>query len=76
MKVAKLASILRLADVLDKSYKQKITNLKVSLRGKTMIVYVDTLEDITLEAGMFQTNNVLFEKVYGVKPVLKQRRGI
>ena len=30
MKVAKLTAILRLADVLDKSYKQKITNLRIS----------------------------------------------
>jgi exopolyphosphatase/guanosine-5'-triphosphate,3'-diphosphate pyrophosphatase len=40
------------------------------------VIYTDTLEDITLEAGMFKTNNILFEKVYGVKVVLKQRRGI
>ena len=76
MKVAKLTAILRLADVLDKSYKQKITNLRISLHDNTLVIYTDTLEDITLEAGMFKTNNILFEKVYGVKVVLKQRRGI
>ena len=66
MKVAKLTAILRLADVLDKSYKQKITNLRISLHDNTLVIYTDTLEDITLEAGMFKTNNILFEKVYGV----------
>ena len=76
MKVAKLTAILRLADVLDKSYKQKITNLRISLHDNTLVIYTDTLEDITLEAGMFKTNNILFEKVYGVKVVLKQGRGI
>ena len=76
MKVAKLTAILRLADVLDKSYKQKITNLRISLHDNALVIYTDTLEDITLEAGMFKTNNILFEKVYGVKVVLKQRRGI
>lgn len=76
MKVAKLTAILRLADVLDKSYKQKITNLRISLHDNILVIYTDTLEDITLEAGMFKTNNILFEKVYGVKVVLKQRRGI
>lgn len=76
MKVAKLTAILRLADVLDKSYKQKITNLRISLHDNTLVIYTDTLEDITLEAGMFKTNNILFEKVYGVKVALKQRRGI
>ena len=68
MKVAKLTAILRLADVLDKSYKQKITNLRISLHDNTLVIYTDTLEDITLEAGMFKTNNILFEKVYGNCP--------
>ena len=62
MKVAKLTAILRLADVLDKSYKQKITNLRISLHDNTLVVYTDTLEDITLEAGMIKTNNILFER--------------
>ena len=33
MKVAKLASILRLADVLDKSHRQKISDMKFRLQG-------------------------------------------
>ena len=45
MKVAKLTAILRLADVLDKSYKQKITNLRISLHDNTLVIYTDTLED-------------------------------
>ncbi len=76
MKVAKLASILRMADVMDKSHKQKITDLKITLKGDTLNIYTDTLDDITLEAGMFKTNSILFEKVFGLKPVLKQRRVI
>ena len=39
MKVAKLTAILRLADVLDKSYKQKITNLRISLHDNTLVIY-------------------------------------
>jgi exopolyphosphatase/guanosine-5'-triphosphate,3'-diphosphate pyrophosphatase len=76
MKVAKLASILRLADVMDKSHKQKIKKLKLVLKDDTLIIYADTLEDLTLEAGLMKTSKVLFEKVYGINPVLKQRRGM
>ncbi len=76
MKVAKLTSILRLADVMDKSHKQKISNLKISLKDNVLTIYTDTLDDITLESGLFKTNSILFKKVYGIKPVLKQRRGI
>ncbi len=76
MKVAKLTSILRLADVLDKSHKQKISNIKISIKDNTVIMSVDTLADITLEAGLFKEKTELFRKVFGLKPVLKQRRGL
>ncbi len=76
MRVAKLTAILRLADILDESNKQKITDLKVSVKDGSVTLYADTLEDITLEAGTFKTAKILFEKVYGVKVNLKQRRGM
>lgn len=76
LRVAKLTAILRIADVLDKSHKQKITNLTVSMKDKTMTMTVDAFDDITLEAGLVKTKTALFERVYGIKPVLKQRRGI
>ena len=76
MKVAKLASILRLADVLDKSHRQKISDMKFSFKDYVLTMTVDTLNDITLEAGVFKTKTELFRKVFGVKPVLKQKRGL
>lgn len=76
MKVAKLASILRLADVMDKSHTQKITNIKITIKEKAIVITTDSLEDITLEAGMFKNCTDLFENVYGIKPVLKQKRGL
>ncbi len=74
MKVAKLVSILRIADVMDKSHKQKISDVKISIKDNSVILSVDTLADITLEAGMFNGRTELFKKVFGLKPVLKQRR--
>ena len=60
MKVAKLASILRLADVLDKSHRQKISDMKFSFKDYVLTMTVDTLNDITLEAGVFKTKTELF----------------
>jgi exopolyphosphatase/guanosine-5'-triphosphate,3'-diphosphate pyrophosphatase len=76
MKVAKLSAILRLADVLDKSHRQKIEHMKFNLKDSVMTMTTDTLNDITLEAGLFRTKTELFHKVFGVEPVLKQKRGL
>ena len=76
MKVAKLTSILRLADVLDKSHRQKISDMKFTFKDNVLTMTVDTLNDITLETGVFKTKTELFRKVFGVKPVLKQKRGL
>lgn len=74
MKVAKLTSILRVADVLDKSHKQKIADIKVSVRDQKLNITVDTLEDITLEASMLKEKVGLFQEVYGLVPVLRHKR--
>ncbi len=76
MKVAKLTSILRIADVLDKSHKQKINNMKYNIKNNVFTMSVDTLSDITLEAGFFKDKTELFIKVFGLTPVLKQKRGL
>lgn len=76
MKVAKLTSILRLADVLDKSHRQKISGMKFTLKDNVLTMTTDTLNDITLEMGVFKTKTELFRKVFGVKPQLKQKRGL
>ena len=41
-----------------------------------MIVFADTYEDISLEAGLFESRADFFEDVYGIRPVLRQRRGV
>lgn len=72
--IAKLTAILRVATGLDRSHKQKIQEFKAVLRDDTLIINVDTCEDITLETGLLTTRAKFFEEVYSVKPVIKQRR--
>lgn len=54
--VAKLTAILRLANSLDRSHKQKMKGVKATLQDNELILKIDTQEDITLERGFFQTN--------------------
>lgn len=72
--VAKLTAILKLANGLDRSHKQKFKDVKMVLRGDELILTVDTMEDITLEKGLFEHRAAFFEEVYSVKPVIRQKR--
>ena len=72
--VAKLTAILRLANSLDRSHKQKMKGVKAVLQDNELILKIDTQEDITLERGFFQTNTEFFKEVYSITPVIRQKK--
>ena len=72
--VAKLAAILRLADALDDSGKQKIQKISVSLKKDSLVITASSSHNLALEKWAFNHKAKLFEEVFGIKPVLKQRR--
>ncbi len=72
LKVAKLTAILRLANSLDRSHKQKLKTMKAVLKEDELILQADTPEDITLESEFFLTGEEFFVEVFSVTPVLKQ----
>lgn len=74
--IAKLTAILRLANGLDRSHKQKFKNVKTSLKDDKLVITVDTNEDITLEKGLFGARAAFFQEVYNVRPVIRQKRMI
>ena len=74
--VAKLAAILRVANALDRSHKQKVEKFNIQVKDKKMIILVDTVNNITLEAALFKEKADFFEQIYGIRPVLKQRRNV
>lgn len=76
MTIAKLVSILRIANVLDKSHTQKIGNITVAQKNNQVIITTDSYEDIALENGLFENRADFFEKVYGMRPVLKVKRSV
>ena len=72
--IVKLCALLRLANVLDKSNKQKIKCVRVSLRENSLQIVAHTMADITLETGLFHQKADVFEEVFGIRPVIKKRR--
>lgn len=73
--VAKLAAILRLANGLDRSHTQKLAGCTVVRKGQELVISSASEQDVTLEASLLKNKADFFEEIYGVKPVLKQKRG-
>ena len=71
--IAKLTAILKIANGLDRSHKQKFRNVKTALKDEQLIITVDASLDITLEKGLFSKRAEFFEEVYSVRPVIRQR---
>lgn len=75
MTIIKLTAILRMANALDRSHKQKIKEIKVNIKDNhTIQIVVDTSEDLTLEQALFKEKTELFEEVYSLKPILKAKK--
>lgn len=72
--ISKLTAILRVANALDRSHKQKIKSIKANLSDKTLVIQTDTVADISLEKALFAPKADFFEEVYGIRPIIKQRR--
>lgn len=73
---AKLSAILRVANSMDRSHKQKFKNVRVTLKERELLVVVDTVEDITLEQGLFSHKADFFETIFSIKPVIRQKRQV
>lgn len=72
--ITKLTAILRLANGLDRSHKQKFKEAKIFSQNNELIIQVESVEDITLEKSLFNSRAEFFEEVFGMRPVIKQRR--
>jgi exopolyphosphatase/guanosine-5'-triphosphate,3'-diphosphate pyrophosphatase len=74
MTVVKLLAILRVANALDRSHKQKMKHVKMSLRGDRLHITIETRDSLALEKGMFEEKADFFERVFSIRPELKEMR--
>lgn len=74
--VAKLAAIIRIADALDRSHRQKVKNMRVNIEDEEVVIRVETASDMLLEEWTFETKAEFFQEVFGVAPVLKTKRKV
>lgn len=74
MIVAKLAAILEIANAMDRSHKQKCKSVKAVLKEKQLLITIETRENIVLEKGLFEGYAEDFERVFSIKPLIKEKR--
>lgn len=75
LSIMKLTAILQIGNALDRSHKQKFKNIRTSIKNQTLTIMTETIEDISLERALFNKKADFFEEVFGIRPVLKQRKG-
>ncbi len=72
--VSKLAAFLKIADALDRSHKQKLSDIKIILGDQSLSIKAETNRDSLLEEWEFENKSNLFKEVYGITPTLIIKR--
>ena len=72
--VAKCASILRVANAMDRSHKQKFKNVRAVVKEKQLIISIETADEMMLEKRMFGAKAGMFVNVFSIQPVIKEKR--
>ncbi len=74
VKVSKLTAMLRIADALDASHKEKVKKLTVTLQPDKLHISCEASADMSFEEWAFEHRSERFEEVIGVVPKLRIRR--
>lgn len=74
MVVSKLTAILKIANAMDRSHKQKFKNIKATLQERELVVTVESAESIVLEKGLFSAYANSFEEIFSIKPRIREKK--
>jgi exopolyphosphatase / guanosine-5'-triphosphate,3'-diphosphate pyrophosphatase len=73
--VAKLAAILRVADALERSHSQRISEIRCKPEPGRLVISVPKVDDLSLEQLALMQKGSLFEETFGMKVLLRKARG-
>lgn len=71
--IARLAAILRVANSADRSHSQKLSEVRVSVRGDRMLITTPYRGNLALEKASVEHKSEFFEEIFGLTPILRQR---
>ena len=74
--IAKITAILRLANAMDRTHKQKCQDVTMTLKNRELKITVTSQEDLSLEFGTFREKAEFFEEVFNVHPTIRQKKSI
>ena len=72
--IAKLTAILRVANALDRSHLQKCKDAVITLKDHTLVISVETQQDLALEKVTLSERAAFFEEVFNVHPEIHQKK--
>ncbi len=67
----KLIAIIRIADALDTSHKQKLKLLSLGAKEGRFVIKAEVSEEVILETWTFQMKAEFFTEVFGMEPILQ-----
>lgn len=74
--LAKLTAMLRLANAMDRSHAQKLEDCRIHVKDGELIIGTGYEGDLTLEAIAINHRGDFFEEIFGIRPILKQKRRV
>ena len=72
--ILKLLAILKVANALDRSHKQKIKNVSIKVKDNELVINLEASSSLALEKGLFNKNASYFQEIFGIKPVLREKQ--
>ena len=72
--VAKMAALLRVADSMDRSHRQRVRRIKSQVKGSELEISVPELDDLSLEQLALEQKALLFEEIFGMRIRLRTVR--
>ena len=72
--IAKLTAMLRLANAMDRSHAQKMADCRIRVKDGQLLIGTSYEGDLTLESNAMSHQSDFFEEIFGVLPLLKQKR--
>ena len=74
--IGKLTAILRLANSMDRGHAGKLSDCRLSVKGNMLVISTEYDGDVTLEAMSIAEKGDFFEEIFGIRPVLKQKKRV
>ena len=74
--IAKLTAILRLANSMDRGHTGKLKDCRLNVKDGQLVIQTDCPADVTLEAISIADKGDFFEEIFGIRPVLRQKRRV